>query len=76
MTPTNKKSINEILLKKEYELIQRGIEKGKEEVMKKGIKEVKEEIAGNMIKEGIPIKQISRITRLQINEIKQLKPGK
>ena len=40
--------------------------------MKKG----KEEIAGNMIKEGIPLKQISRITGLQINETKQLKPGK
>ena len=36
----------------------------------------KEEIAGNMIKKGIPLKQISKITGLQINEIKQLKPGK
>ena len=60
MTPINKKSINEILHTKENELMERG----------------KEEIAGNMIKKGIPLKQISKITGLQINEIKQLKAGK
>ncbi|WP_299524073.1 hypothetical protein [uncultured Methanobrevibacter sp.] len=64
MTLINESSINEILLKKESKLIQEGIKEGKEE------------IAGNMIKEGIPIKQISKITGLNINKIKQLKIGK
>ena len=72
MTPTNKKSINEILHTKENKLMERGIKRG----MKKGMKKGKEEIAGNMIKEGIPLTQISKITGLNINKIKQLKPGK
>ena len=44
--------------------------------IKRGMKKGKEEIAGNMIKEGIPLTQISKITGLNINKIKQLKPGK
>ena len=72
MTLINKKSINEILHTKENKLMERGIKRG----MKKGMKKGKEEIAGNMIKEGIPLTQISKITGLNINKIKQLKPGK
>ena len=76
MTPINKKSINEILHTKENELMERGIKRGIKRGMKKGMKKGKEEIAGNMIKEGIPLTQISKITGLNINKIKQLKPGK
>ena len=60
MTSINKSSINEILHKKEYELIE-----------KRNI-----EIASNMINEGLPAKLISKITGLDINTIKQLKLGK
>ena len=60
MTSINKSSINEILHKKEYELIE-----------KRNI-----EIATNLINEGLPAKLISKITGLDINTIKQLKLGK
>ena len=53
-----------------------GKKEGKEEGIKEGIKEGKEEIAGNMIKEGIPTEQISKITGLNISKIKQLKTKK
>ena len=68
MTSINKSSINEILHKKEYELIEEGEKLGME---KRNI-----EIASNMINEGLPAKLISKITGLDINTIKQLKLGK
>ena len=64
MTLLNRSSINEILRKKEYEVEERGIEKGREE----GI----EEVASNMIQEGLPTSQISRITGLDVASIHQL----
>ena len=68
MTLLNGSSINEILHKKEYELIEEGKEEGME---KRNI-----EIASKMINEGLPAKLISKITGLDINTIKQLKLGK
>ena len=62
MTSINKSSINEILHKKEYKLLQQGRE------------ERDIEIATNLINEGLPAKLISKITGLDINTIKQLKP--
>ena len=64
MTLLNRSSINEILRKKEYEVEERGIEKGREE----GI----EKVASNMIQEGLPTSQISRITGLDVASIHQL----
>ena len=64
MTSINKSSINEILHKKEYKLLQQGRE------------ERDIEIATNLINEGLPAKLISKITGLDINTIKQLKLGK
>ena len=34
------------------------------------------EIVNNMLNEGLPIKQIARITQLDLNTIEQLKLGK
>ena len=34
------------------------------------------EIVNNMLNEGLPIKQIAKITQLDLNTIKQLRPGK
>ena len=65
MTPLNGKNIKEILHKKEYEVE----EKGREE----GIEITKNEVANNMIQEGLPTSQISRITGLDVNSIHQLK---
>ena len=70
MTLLNGSSINEILHKKEYELIEEGKEEGKE----LGMEKRNIEIASKMINEGLPAKLISKITELDINTIKQLKP--
>ena len=70
MTLLNGSSINEILHKKEYELIEEGKEEGKE----LGMEKRNIEIASKMINEGLPAKLISKITGLDINTIKQLKP--
>ena len=60
MTLLNGKNIPEILRKKEYE-----------------IREERDiEIAGNMLIKGYAINEISEITGLNINSIKQLKLGK
>ena len=60
MTLLNGKNILEILRKKEYE-----------------IREERDiEIAGNMLIKGYAINEISEITGLNINSIKQLKLGK
>ena len=58
--PLNGKNIKEILCEKEDKIIE----------------EIYIEIAGNMIQEGLPTSQISRITGLDVNSIHQLKLGK
>lgn len=68
MTLINGSSINEILHKKEYELTYKVKEEGREE---RNI-----EIAGNMLNKGYALNEISEITGLNINSIKQLKLGK
>ena len=64
MTLLNGQSINEIIYQKEHELHE------------KGRKERDIEIAGNMLIKGYAINEISEITGLNINSIKQLKLGK
>ena len=54
--PLNGKNIKEILCEKEDKIIE----------------EIYIEIAGNMIQEGLPTSQISRITGLDVNSIHQL----
>ena len=68
MTLLNGESINEILYKKEYELHEKGRKEGR------GERDI--EIAGNMLIKGYAINEISEITGLNINSIKQLKLGK
>ena len=51
-------------------------QEAREEARREAIEENKMEIANNLIKEGIPIKQIAEITKLDINTIKQLKSEK
>ncbi len=72
MTLLNGTSINEILHKKEYEIREGAKEEGKKE----GIEITKEKLANNMIKEGLPISQISRISELDVDSLHQLTLGK
>ena len=72
MTLLNGKNINEILHKKEYEIREESIEEGREE----GREEKGIEIAGNMLIKGYALNEISEMTGLNINSIKQLKLGK
>ena len=51
---------------------QEGIEIGRKEGIKKGGKIKQIEIARNMLKEGMDIKIISRLTKLSIEEIKKI----
>ena len=51
------------------------IEETRQETIQK-IKQEKMEIANNLINEGIPMKQIAKATKLDINTIKQLNIGK
>ena len=49
-----------------------GRAKGREEGREEGIEITKNEVASNMIQEGLPTSQISRITGLDVNSIHQL----
>ena len=53
--------------------IEKGIEEGIEKGIEKGISQEKIKIAKEMLKEKLPIEQISKITKLSIKEIEKLK---
>ena len=49
-----------------------GIKEGKEEGKQEGIEESKKEIAKKLLNKNMPLKEISEITELTIQEIKNL----
>ena len=51
---------------------QEGIEEGIEKGIEKGRKEEKHEIALAMLKENLPVKQVSKLTGLSVEELKSL----
>ena len=52
-----------------------GIEEGRIEGIEEGSKQKAYEIAKNMLEENIPIEAIAKFTKLNIEEIEQLKEG-
>ena len=68
----------ELALKQEYfkEGKEEGYNKGKEDGIILGVKESKIEMAKSMLKDDMPVKSISKYTKLSVREIEKLRENK
>lgn len=52
--------------------LKEGLEKGREEGMEKGMEKGRTELLKNLLESGLPIEEISRLTKIDIQEIARL----